>query len=114
MKTFSEFLSEGKTLTLYHGSHVPIKKFNNKFSAQGVFWFADNKEIILGGSSGAVSSKYLMTCKVKVSKTAGWDEYEPLSLAEIEQKGFDSIHLDENWIIFDAKNIKVIKTEERK
>lgn len=114
MITFSNYLTEAKTLTLYHGSHIPIKKFNNKFSAQGVFWFSENKDKILRGESGAVSSKYLMTAKVKVNKTAGWNEYEPLSLAEIEQKGFDSIHLDDDWIIFDAKHIKVIKTEKRK
>jgi hypothetical protein len=112
MKKFKEYLSEAKkTITAYHGSDVPIKKFDRKYSSQGVFWFSEDKDKILKGESGAVSSKYIMTVKLKVNKTAGWDEYEPLTLDQIEDQGYDSIKLDDDWIIFDNKNIKVTKVE---
>lgn len=95
----------------YHGSSVPIRRFSRKFSAQGVFWFSSDKAKILRGESGAVSAQYLMTCKLDVGSVAGWDEYERLGLSQIEAK-FDSIHLDDDWVIFDTKRIKVTKIEE--
>lgn len=108
------YLNENKEITLFHGSSVPIKKFNRTFSAQGVFWFSENKEKILKGESGAVSSNYIMTCKVNINKTAGWVEYDTLGLDEIINKGYDSIQLDDDWIIFDSKNIKIINIEKIK
>lgn len=106
-------LVESKTITAYHGSNVPIKKFDKQFSAQGVFWFSENLDTITGGRSGAVSTKYIMKVQLKVNKTAGWDEYNKYFLQELEQKGYDSIHLDENWVIFDTRNIKILEVKER-
>lgn len=104
---------EVKKIIAYHGSNTLIKKFDKKFSAQGVFWFSENKDKIIRGESGAVSSKYIVTAELKVNKIAGWDEYEPLSLNEIYNRGFDSIHLDDDWILFNAKNIKILNIEEK-
>lgn len=95
----------------YHGGNSPINKFDKNFSAQGVFWFSDNKDKILKGESGAASTKYLMTVELNVKNPAGWKEYERDSLDRIEQDGFDSIKLDDDWIVFDSKKIKVIKAE---
>jgi hypothetical protein len=97
-----------KKIRAYHGSTVPISKFDRRFSAQGVFWFSEDMDKILRGESGAVSSKYLMEVILTVRKTAGWDEYEKLVLAQIKAMGYDSIKLDDNWVIFDPKNIKII------
>jgi len=104
-------LTESKKIIAYHGSNVPIKKFNKRFSTQGVFWFSVDKNKILQGKSGAVSTKYIMTVELKVNKVAGWKEYEPLSLGEIHRDGYDSIKLDDDWVVFDLKNIKVLKSE---
>jgi len=98
----------------YHGSPVPITKFDKNFSAQGVFWFSEDKEKILKGESGASSVKYIIEVILKVNKTAGWDEYDKLGLGQIEDMGYDSIHLDDDWVIFKNKNIKIVKTEEVK
>jgi len=114
MKFDEHYLAESQTLTVYHGSNAPIKKFDRKFSAQGVFWFSEDKEKIQKGESGAVSSKYIITADITVNKTAGWEEYEKYFLAELKQQGYDSIHLDDDWVVFDAKNIKVTDIEERK
>ena len=95
----------------YHGSNVPIRRFNREFSAQGMFWFSEDRAKILRGESGAVSSKYIMTVELSVTKTAGWPEYDKLMLDQIQNDGYDSIKLDDDWVIFDAKNIKVKKAE---
>ncbi|NCP97736.1 hypothetical protein GW796_05780 [archaeon] len=114
MLSFKQFLTENKRkIKAYHGSNVPINKFNRDFSAQGVFWFSEDKDKIIKGTSGAVSSKYIMEVILTVDKTAGWDDYEKLSLFEIENLGFDSIHLDDDWVIFKNKNIKVVNIEKQ-
>lgn len=114
MLSFKQFISESKKIIAYHGSNVPIKKFNRDFSAQGVFWFSEDKDKILKGESGAASSKYVMTVELNVNKTAGWPEYERYGLGELQDLKYDSVLLDDDWIVFDAKNIKVIDSEKRK
>jgi hypothetical protein len=114
MRFDEHYLMESKELTLYHGSNSPIDKFDREFSAQGVFWFSEDKDKILRGESGSVSTKYLITAKVNVNKTAGWDLYDKLSLGEINQMGYDSIKLDDDWVIFDSDNIKVVDVEKIK
>lgn len=110
-----KFLKEEKrVVTAYHGSKVPIENFSRDYGAQGVIWFSEDKDIILRGESGAVSSKYIMKVELTVDKTAGWDEYDKLYLQQIEDEGFDSLHLDENWVMFDPKRIKVVGVEEIK
>ena len=105
---------EERTVVAYHGSNVPIRKFSRDFGAQGVMWFAEDKDKIISGESGALSSKYIMKVELTVDKTAGWEEYDKLYLKQIEDEGYDSIQLDDNWIIFDPKRVKVIGVEERK
>ena len=103
-----------RRIRAYHGSNSPITRFNRTFSAQGVFWFSEDKDKILRGESGAVSSKYLIEAILTVTKTAGWEEYERLGLGQIRGEGFDSIKLDDDWVIFDNKNIKIIKVTQVK
>ncbi len=99
---------------VYHGSNTPIKTFDKSFSAQGVFWFNEDKDKILKGESGAVSTNYLITAEITVDKIAGWEEYDKYFLQELESKGYDSIHLDDNWVVFDPKNIKILKVDKIK
>ena len=108
---FKEFLLESKQVIAYHGSYQPIKKFDKKYSAQGVFWFTEDRDKIIRGESGAASFKYIMTVTLTVNKVADWDLYDKLSLGEIKYKGFDSINLDDDWIIFDSKSIKITKVD---
>ena len=102
---------EDEIVTAYHGSSVPIRDFDKQFSAQGVFWFNEDRDMILRGESGAVSTKWLMTVELKTEKIAGWDEYDKYSLGELDGLGFDSVKLDDNWIILEPENINVIKKE---
>lgn len=98
-----------RVVTAYHGSSVPIRRFNPKYSAQGVFWFSEDKDKILRGESGAVSAAYLIKVLLHVNKTAGWAEYDRYSLAELENLGYDSIHLDDDWVIFDPARIEIVE-----
>lgn len=100
--------SPPRVITAYHGSDVPIRRFDPRYSAQGVFWFSEDKDKILRGESGAVSAKYLIKARLRVDKTAGWDAYDRYSLDELESLGYDSIHLDDDWVIFDPARIKIV------
>ena len=102
---------EDGIVTVYHGSSVPINNFDKQFSAQGVFWFSEDRDRILRGESGAASTKWLMTVELKPGKVAGWDEYDRYSLGELDGLGFDSVKLDEDWIILEPENVKVVKKE---
>tara|TARA_R110000787_G_scaffold78690_1_gene172055 strand:- start:176 stop:556 length:381 start_codon:yes stop_codon:yes gene_type:complete len=112
LENWNSFLAEEqKTITAYHGSSVPIRKFSRDYGAQGIIWFSQNKDSILRGESGACSTKWLMTVELSVDRTAGWDEYDKFALQQIEDSGYDSILLDDNWVVFDPKRIKVVKVE---
>jgi hypothetical protein len=104
---------EKKTITAYHGSNVPIRKFSRDHGAQGVMWFSEDKEKIIAGESGALSTKYIMKVELAVEKTTGWDDYDKKFLQQIENEGFDSIQLDDNWIVFDPSRVKVVGIEKR-
>jgi hypothetical protein len=38
---------------------------------------------------------------------AGWDEYENLGLGQLEDRGFDGIELDDDYVIFNSKQVKL-------
>lgn len=99
--------------TVYHGTPVLFNRFSLKDTAQGVLWFSEDRDKIVRGESGANSSKYLVTAQINVNKTAEWDEYDKYMLAQLKQMGYDSIHLDNDWVIFDPKDARILKVEER-
>lgn len=104
--------AKAKQITAYHGGPEPIHRFSPRYSAMaGIFWFSEDKDAILAGEKG-VTAKYLMTAKLTVTKTAGWPEYERYGIGELRGLGYDSVKLDEDWIIFNAKQIKVVDVEE--
>lgn len=102
---------ESKKIVAYHGGPKPIKRFSTSHGAQGVMWFSENKSKILSGESGALSTKWLMTVELRVNKTAGWDLYDKWYLQQIKDEGYDSIKLDDDWIVFDPSRVKVVKVE---
>ncbi len=109
-----------KYVIAYHGGSEPIRRFDPKLGAQGLMWFSEDRDKIVRGESGAVSTRYLMTVRLKVRKVAGWEEYDRLMLAQIFSKtyGFDAIRLDHgedgaDWALRDPKRVEVVKIEER-
>jgi hypothetical protein len=103
---------KSRVITAYHGSSRPIRCFDRKHSAQGVFWFSEDKAKILRGESGAVSAAYLIKVLLRVDKTANWDAYDKYSLGELYNLGYDSIQLDDDWVMFDASRIKIVGTRQ--
>ena len=104
---------EKRVVTAYHGSNVPIQNFSRDHGAQGVMWFSEDKDKIIRGESGALSSKYIMKVELNVENTTGWDDYDEKFLQQIEDEGFDSIQLGDDWIVFDPARVKVVGVEER-
>lgn len=93
-------------IVAYHGSSTTFKKFDAKFSAQGVFWFTEDIDSIKNQTSGANSNRYIAKVELIVDKTAGWEEYEKKYLEQI-RADFDSVKLDDDWIIFDPNRIEI-------
>jgi hypothetical protein len=99
---------ELRNVLAFHGSRDPFDKFDYNRAAQGVFWFTENIEDIKSGISGANSNRYIATVQLTVKNTANWEEYDKYMLQQLNDMGFDSIKLDDNWVIFDANNINIL------
>ena len=100
-------------VSAYHGTNKLFSSFDRQYAAQGVFWFSTDIDKIKGETSGANSNKYIYSVDLAVENTAGWKEYEDLFLQQIEDKGFDSVKLGDDWIIFDSNRITVKEIYEK-
>jgi len=97
---------KGRPLVVYHGTSKPFNEFKLKYSTQGIFWFSSNKDKIIGKESGASSSNVVMHVYLSAKKLAGWEEYDRLVFDQIEKQGYDGIKLNDDYIIFEANQIK--------
>jgi hypothetical protein len=93
----------------YHGSREPFESFDINRAIQGILWFSQDYESIANQESGANSARYIATVKLYVNNYAGWEEYDKYYLQQIQDMGFDSIKLDDNWIVFDPDRAKILK-----
>ena len=100
-------------ISAYHGSNDIFDSFDNEFAAQGVFWFSTDLNKIKDGHSGANSSKYIYTVELNVDKIAGWEKYDAWYLEQIKDAGFDSIKLDDDWVVFSPDRIKIKSISKR-
>lgn len=96
----------GKPLVVYHGTNKDFDTFDRQYSAQGVHWFSSDRDKISRGDSGAASSSKIISVYLNLRKLAGWNEYDKKGLGEIEDMGYNGILLDDDYIVFDEKNIK--------
>lgn len=101
----------GKPLVCYHGTSKAFTSFNRKHSAQGVFWFTSDKNKIAAGESGAASRDSIIPVFLSAKKLAGWNEYEKLGLGQIQDRGYDGVKLDNDYIIFEPTQIKSINNK---
>jgi len=95
----------------WHASGSRFRRFNPRRSAMGgIIWFTEDLDQILRGEIGGLEgSKYVYEVTLDVDRAAGWDEYEKLALAQVRSMGFDGIHLDEHWVMFDPARIAILK-----
>lgn len=106
---FMRIYKIAKHVEVYHGSNQMFSDFDYDKTAQGVFWFTSDLDKIKRGDVGAGTIKYIAKVILDVNNTAGWSEYDKLGLGQIESKGFDSILLDDDWVIFDKNNIQIVE-----
>jgi hypothetical protein len=93
----------------YHGTQAPFDSFDRDRAAQGVFWFSEDYSKIADQNSGANSSKFIAKVQLDVNNPAGWEEYDKYYLQQINDMGFDSIKLDDDWVIFDSNRIEILE-----
>ena len=104
-------------LIVYHGTGQVFKKFDINQAAQGIIWFASDKEKILSGNSGACNIKYIITAEVTIKHPAGWDAYEKMGIGELRRDGYDGLILSDgttgkfDCAVFSERQIKIKKIE---
>lgn len=105
--------SEGKPLTVYHGTKEPFDRVDMSKGAQGTFWLTTDKAAIERGESGATSNAHVLEAHVSIKNPAGWDEYENKSIDELIRDGYDGVILPEgghsNIIAFEPEQVRFIK-----
>lgn len=100
---------DGNPLLVYHGTNAEFTKFNREKTPGGLIWFSADKSSIERGDSGASGNKFIMPAYLKVKKMAGWDEYDKLTIDQLIQQGYDGIKLDDDYVVFDNKQVKLAK-----
>ena len=101
----------------YHGTGIKFRRFNLKYSTQGIIWFSSDKQTILDGNAGAQGRGFIITAEVSIERPAGWDEYDKKGLGELRQAGYDGVVLKDSnesrfdCFVFSTKQIKIKKIE---
>lgn len=103
----------GKTV-LWHISNARFRKFDlGKSAMGGIFWFAKDKDSLVDTRHGAGirpdKPVYLYKVLANVSNSAGWDEYDKYSLGQLHDMGYDSIDLDDDFVVLDPKDIEILE-----
>lgn len=101
----------GYAIEAYHVTNEKFDRFDpSKAAMGGTFWFTENRAKIDNDETGAGlrpnKEKIVLDVYLKANNSAGWDEYDALGLGEIEGRGFDSVKLDDDYIIFNSNQIK--------
>ena len=101
--------------TYYHISKQKFTRFDPTKTAQGILWFANNKEDLISGQLGAnISSKlpkYLYECTLSMNNSAGWDEYDKYYIQQLKDMKYDSIILDDTIAVLNPNIISINKVE---
>ena len=106
---YSLLFENAEPIIAYHGTNDRFDSFDPYKTADSLFWFSTDKDSIINGNSGAAGTKYVMKCLLNLHNTAGWDEYERMNIDQLIAEGFDSVKLDDDYIVFDPNDIKVLR-----
>ncbi|CAB4163446.1 hypothetical protein UFOVP813_22 [uncultured Caudovirales phage] len=93
----------GYDVKAYHGTNKSFKIFKAQFGR--ALWFSEDRAKIAAGEAGAQGIKKIMPVFLRTGRAAGWPEYEKLGEYQIV-RDFESVHLDDDWIIFAPEDIK--------
>ena len=107
---------DGSLQKNYHVTTADFEEFDPNMGAQGAIWFTSNIENITNTETGAAlrpnTQKYLFEVFLNAKNPAGWTEYDKYSFGELIDLGFDSVKLDDDYIIFEPEQIHVINRKE--
>lgn len=98
----------GKPLVAFHSTDREFDRFDRNKSAQGVHWFTTDLEKLRRGESGAAGHGRIIKAHLKMSKPAGWDEYDKYFLDQLESMGYDGLILDDDYVVFDDDQIEIL------
>lgn len=100
---------------LWHVSNAKFNRFDHRMTAQGIIWFAKNREDLVNNLHGASINKnkpvYLYQCKVNANKMAGWEEYHKYAICQLVSNGYDAIDLDDDIAVLNQDIITIISVE---
>ena len=97
---------QGKPLVVYHGTAKAFNTFKSSKTMDSAFWFTSNKKALENGEVGAAGQGDVIPVYLSAKKLAGWDEYENKTYDQLIAEGYDGIKLDDDFIVFDPKQIK--------
>lgn len=111
--------SQGQPLEVYHGTSVRFKKFNLDNAGQNIIWFTTNRQAIESKEVGAAGHGFIVHMYAKITNPAGMEEYEKLTLDELEHKGYDGVVIPKDdgnitGFVFYPEQLRVTKSLEVK
>jgi len=95
----------GYTVKAYHGTNKSFRVMKPAFG--NALWFSTDQSKIQGGSSGASGTTKILTVYLRMTKTAGWKEYDNLTEGQLISQGYDSVKLDDDYIVFHPEQVKL-------
>jgi len=105
----------GKPLVVYHQTQSKFDTFDISLSYTHSFWFTSNRDKITKGETGATNRPnaevIVMELYLSIQKMAGWSEYDKYGVGELIGMGFDGIKLGDDYVVFDANQIKSINNQ---
>lgn len=105
-------LNENKYI-VYHSTNNFFNSFDLKRTPGNIAYFTDSLDAIKNKTTGAAGYKYIIQAEITINNPAGWDEYDKLTLSQIEDRGYDGIILPDTdsttYIVLNKKQIKKFK-----
>lgn len=95
----------GYTVKAYHGTNKSFRIMKPAFG--NALWFSTDKSKIQAGESGASGTSKILSVYLRMTKTAGWKEYDNLTEGQLISQGFDSVKLDDDYIVFNPEQVKL-------
>ncbi|NCC71633.1 hypothetical protein EOM09_08735, partial [bacterium] len=100
--------NNGYKTKAYHGTNANFNVFKAQIGK--AIWFTEDKTLIERGEVGASGKGKIISVYLRTENPAGWNEYEKLGEGQIINMGFDSVKLDDSWIVYNPNQIKLADT----
>jgi len=95
----------GYTIKAYHGTSKNFRVMKPAFG--NALWFSTNMSKIEQGNSGASGTSKILSVYLRITKVAGWKEYENLTEGQLLSQGYDGVKLDDDYVVFHPEQVKL-------